>query len=63
MGDRIPIRSSIWRKQNDSDTWEFNIVGIYKVENSAGWDNQSAMFHYDYFNESLQFGKDRSAGW
>jgi putative ABC transport system permease protein len=32
------------------------------VENSAGWDNQSAMFHYDYYNESLLFGKDQ-IGW
>jgi putative ABC transport system permease protein len=62
VGDRVPIKSSIFRKANNSDTWEFNIVAIYKVENSAGWDNQSAMFHYDYFNESLQFGRDQ-IGW
>ncbi len=61
-GDRVPIKSSIFRKANNSDTWEFNIVGIYSVENSAGWDNQSAMFHYDYYNESLQFGRDQ-IGW
>ncbi len=57
-GDRLPIKSSIFRKQNNSDTWEFNVVAIYTVEDSAGWDNQSAMFHYDYYNESLQFGRD-----
>jgi putative ABC transport system permease protein len=62
VGDRVPIKSSIFRKANNSDTWEFNIVAIYKVENSAGWDNQSAMFHYDYYNESLQFGRDQ-IGW
>ncbi len=61
-GDRVPIKSSIFRKANNSDTWEFNIIGIYKVENSAGWDNQSAMFHYDYYNESLLFGRDQ-IGW
>ena len=61
-GDRLPLKSSIFRKQNGSDTWEFNIVAIYSVENSAGWDNQSAMFHYEYFNESLQFGRDQ-IGW
>ena len=62
VGDRIPIKSSIFRKANNSDTWEFNVIAIYKVENSAGWDNQSAMFHYDYYNESLLFGKDQ-IGW
>jgi putative ABC transport system permease protein len=61
-GDRIPLKSSIFRRQNGSDTWEFNVVAIYTVENSAGWDNQSAMFHYEYYNESLQFAQDQ-IGW
>jgi putative ABC transport system permease protein len=61
-GDRLPLKSSIFRKQNNSDTWDFNIVAIYSVENSAGWDNQSAMFHYQYYNESLLFGQDQ-IGW
>jgi putative ABC transport system permease protein len=62
VGDRIPIKSSIFRKANGGDSWDFNVIAIYKVENSAGWDNQSAMFHYDYYNESLQFGRDQ-IGW
>jgi len=61
VGQRIPLRSDIWRKTDGTDTWEFNIVGIYTVEGS-GWDKRSAMFQYDYFNESLQFGKDL-VGW
>ena len=61
-GDRLPLKSSIFRRQNGSDTWEFNVVAIYSVDGSAGWDNQSAMFHYEYFNESLQFGQDQ-IGW
>jgi len=61
-GDRLPLKSSIFRKANGGDTWEFNVVAIYNVENSAGWDNQSAMFHYDYYNESLQFGRNE-IGW
>ena len=61
IGQRIPLRSDIWRKLDGSDTWEFNIVGIYTVEGS-GWDKRSAMFQYDYFNESLQYGKDM-VGW
>jgi len=61
IGQRIPLRSDIWRKLDGTDTWEFNVVGIYTVEGS-GWDKRSAMFQYDYFNESLQFGKDL-VGW
>jgi putative ABC transport system permease protein len=61
VGDRIPIRSDIWRKANGSDTWEFNIVGIYDASGS-GVDKATVYFHYDYFNESLQYGKDQ-VGW
>ena len=59
IGDRVPIRSQIWRKLDGSDTWQFDIVGIYDVAGS-GVNRSSAFFHYSYFNESLQFGKDSS---
>src|SRR5688572_10296325 len=61
-GQRVPIKSAIFRKTDGGDSWEFNIIAIYTVTGSAGWDNQSAMVHYDYFNESLQFGRDQ-IGW
>jgi putative ABC transport system permease protein len=61
VGDRIPIRSDIWRKTDGGDTWEFNIVGIYDASGS-GVDKATVYFHYDYFNESLQYGKDQ-VGW
>jgi putative ABC transport system permease protein len=57
VGQRIPLRSDIWRKTDGSDTWQFNIVGIYDAS-GTGVDKASAFFHYDYFNESLQYGKD-----
>jgi putative ABC transport system permease protein len=57
IGDRVPIRSQIWRKLDGSDTWQFNIVGIYDVKGS-GMNPASAFFQYAYFNESLQFGRD-----
>ena len=57
VGDRVPIRSQIWRKLDGSDTWQFDIVGIYDVD-GGGVNKASAFFQYDYFNESLQFGKD-----
>ena len=61
VGDRIPLRSDIWRKLNGGDTWEFNIDGIYDASGS-GVDKATVYFHYDYFNESLQYGKDQ-VGW
>ena len=41
------------------DTWQFDIVGIYDVD-GGGMNSASAFFQYDYFNESLQFGKDQA---
>lgn len=62
VGDRIPLRSTIYRKQDGGDTWEFNVRAIYDVVDSTGWDKGSVVFHYDYFNESLRGGRD-SVGW
>jgi len=57
VGDRVPLRSDIWRKLDGSDTWQFNIIAIYETS-GTGIDRASTFFHYDYFNESLQYGKD-----
>jgi len=61
VGDRIPLRSDIWRKQDGGDTWEFNLVAIYDAS-GTGVDKATIYFHDDYFNESLQYGKDQ-VGW
>jgi putative ABC transport system permease protein len=57
VGDRIPIRSQIWRKLDGSDTWQFDIVGIYDVQ-GTGVSRVAAFCQYAYWSESLQFGKD-----
>ena len=57
VGDRVPIRSDIWRKEDGSDTWEMNIIAIYD-SSGTGIDRNSTFLHFDYFNESLQYGKD-----
>ena len=62
VGDKVPLRSTIYRQENGADTWEFNIHAIYDVIGGAGWDKGSVVFDYDYFNESLQFGRN-SIGW
>ncbi|HEV2392370.1 MAG TPA: ABC transporter permease [Verrucomicrobiae bacterium] len=61
IGDRVPIFSPIWRKADDSQTWEFDIVGIYdgKEKNT---DIMSMFFHYDYFDEARLGGKGQ-VGW
>lgn len=56
VNDRIPIRSTIWRRTDGSDTWQFNIVAIY--ESGSPFLDQSAYLNFDYFNEALAFGRD-----
>ena len=62
VGDRVPVRSTIYRKADGGDTWEFNVIAIYDVVGSASFDKGSVVFHYDYFNESVQRGRDH-VGW
>jgi putative ABC transport system permease protein len=61
VGDIVPIRSTIYRKSDGGDTWELEVSAIYDAA-EAGIDRSSILLHYDYFNESLAYGRD-SAGW
>jgi len=56
VGDRVPIRSNIWRKTDGTDTWQFNIVGIF--DSGSPFLDGSAYMQFDYYNEPLVFGKD-----
>ncbi len=61
VGDKVPMRSGIWRNQDGTNTWEITIVGIY-TSNNAAYDQGSLLTRYDYFDESRTYGKG-SAGW
>lgn len=62
VGDRIPIRSEIYRQADGSDTWDMTLRGIYRPKDDLG-DPTALMMHYDYFNESLPEGNRDNAGW
>jgi putative ABC transport system permease protein len=49
IGDRVPLKS-FYRQKNGSDSWEFNIVGIYDGE--QGLDKTQFFFRYDYLDEA-----------
>jgi len=51
IGDRIPIFSPLWRKADGSQTWEFDIVGIFDGA-AKNTDTMSMFFRYDYFDEA-----------
>ncbi|MEJ8566336.1 ABC transporter permease [Elongatibacter sediminis] len=61
VGDRVPIRSGIWSRKDGSDVWEFDIVGIYDVA-EKGVDDTQMLFHYDFLEESRQWGSGL-VGW
>lgn len=52
VGDRVPLRSNIYRRTDGGDTWEFTVSGIWDAAQS-GVDTQQVFFHYDYLVESL----------
>ena len=61
VGDRVPIRSTIWGKKDGSRVWEFDIVGIFDGRDKSV-DTTPLYFRYDYFEESRAFGSGR-VGW
>jgi putative ABC transport system permease protein len=61
VGDKIPVGTTIWTNNDDSNNWAFDIVGIYDPSprfeksplGSAFWIN------YDYWDEARKFDKHR----
>jgi putative ABC transport system permease protein len=61
VGDRIPIQTSIWAREDGSRTWEFDLVGIFDGA-EKGTDTTQLLFRYDFFDESRAFAKGQ-VGW
>lgn len=60
LGDRIPISSSIYSNQDGTRQWPMTIAGIFTTPDRNS--ELQILMHYDYFNESVTFGRD-TAGW
>ncbi len=60
IGDRIPIQATIWQPADESQTWEFNLAGIYDGED--GVDKTQFFFRYDYLDENRSGGQGL-VGW
>jgi putative ABC transport system permease protein len=61
VGDHVPITTPIWRKADGSQTWEFEIAGIFDGKDK-NTDNLSLFFRYDYFDEA-RAGAKGQVGW
>lgn len=62
VGQRIPLRSSIFtNRTTDEQSWEFTLVGTFPTPQGSS-QTGAILIHYDYFNETVNFGRDR-IGW
>jgi putative ABC transport system permease protein len=63
VGEEIPVQATIFPQGNGSNTWTFDIVGIYHVNDPSLKGQEGALFfNWDYFDKATQFGGG-TAGW
>jgi putative ABC transport system permease protein len=63
IGDRIPLQATIFPQKDGSNTWTFDLVGIYHIANPRERSQEDQMFfHWKYFDEARAFGNGR-VGW
>jgi putative ABC transport system permease protein len=63
IGQQIPIEATIFPQKGGSNTWTFDLVGIYHVDDPRlkGEEGQ-LFFNWDYFDQATAFGGG-TAGW
>ena len=59
VGDKIPIIADIWPKEDMTNLWEFDLVGIFEEkEDSAIYGGEDQVFiNHNYFEETRAWGK------
>lgn len=63
LGDRIPITAGIWPLADGSNSWEFDLVGIFDTRDPAARSQHEYMLmQHEYFDEARQFGQG-TVGW
>jgi len=63
LGDKIPLQATIFPQKNGSNTWTFDLVGIYHVTDPQLVNQENVLFfNWDYFDEARQFGNG-NIGW
>lgn len=64
IGDQIPLQATIFPQKGGVNTWTFNLVGIYHVDNASMRQQQEQvfLFHWKYFDEAAAFGGGQ-VGW
>jgi len=63
IGDKIPLQATIFPQKDGSNTWTFDLVGIFHVTNADEKAMEDAFFfNWKYFDEARQFGNGK-VGW
>ncbi len=63
VGDKIPLQSTIFPQKNGDKTWQFDIVGIYRVgKGAANGMDQLFLLHWKYFDEANLYAR-HEMGW
>jgi putative ABC transport system permease protein len=63
IGDKIPLQATIFPHKNGSNTWTFDLVGIFRARETRDRNQEDQMmFHYEYFDEGRTFGHG-TVGW
>ena len=63
IGDKIPLQATIFPQKDGSNTWTFDLVGIYHIANPRERQQEDALFfNWKYFDEARQFGNGK-VGW
>ena len=63
LGDKIPLQATIFPQKGGSNTWTFDLVGIYHVSDPKLVAQENALFfNWDYFDEARQFANG-NIGW
>jgi putative ABC transport system permease protein len=59
VGDKIPIIADIWPKEDMTNLWEFDLVGIFEEkEDSAVYGGEEQVFiNHSYFEETRAYGQ------
>jgi len=63
LGDKIPLQATIFPQKDGSNTWTFDLVGIYRIADPKLKAQEDALyFNWDYFDEARKFGNG-NVGW
>ena len=55
VGQVVPLKSAIWRREDGSQAWEVTVRAVYDLPD--GGDTRQIIMHQDYFDEARQQGK------